>query len=161
MAADPASVPQTVWNALAGFIAGILGLLYASLGWSYTRQVKKNDDVAKKLEELAIKAESFAYAEDVASDYVRKQDFNSMEVRLASLASRRELVAYMREHKDQQQSQHLENKEVMKALTAASERRDAHAQEFRKEMRDNLHQLALKVEFVSTIQKAQGAPGSS
>jgi hypothetical protein len=162
--ADPTSLPQSAWNWIAGIVVTVLT---AIIGWNWKDQAKKVSDQGKEIGALKVQAAGFACTEDIARDYVKRSEFAAMEVNVAGLASRRELIAYMREHREQQQRweqqqerRHDENKEAMRDICAASLLRDKHAQEFRTEMRNGLQNLALKVEAVSTIQKVQGAPGS-
>jgi hypothetical protein len=169
--ADPTSLPQSTWNWIGGIVAT---LLTALVGWNWKDISKKVSKNAEEISALKVQAATFACSEDVTRelegvrrDYVSREDFKDMEVEVAKMASRRELMAAMRVHREEQrrwekqmERQHAENKDSMKEIKDASLLRDSHAQAFRTEMRTAFGDLALKVEAVSTIQKAQGAPGS-
>lgn len=163
--ADPTSLPQSAWTWIGGVVAT---LITALIGWNWKDIAKKVSDQGKEISDLKVRAATFACAADVDRDYAKRTEVAALEVRVAGHASRRELIAYMREHREQQtrwegqqQRQHDENKEAMREIKEASLLRDHHAQEFRGEMREAINKLALKVESVSTIQSVQGAPKSS
>lgn len=163
--ADPTSLPQSAYNWIGGIVAT---LLTALVGWNWKDLSKKVSDNAREISALKVQAASFACTDDISRDYASREEFTAMEVSVAKLASRRELIAYSRQHReeaqrdrDQQARQHVENREAMRDIREASLLRDKHAQEFREEMRGALGKLALKVEAVSTIQSVQGAPKSS
>jgi hypothetical protein len=169
--ADPTSLPQSTWSWIGGIVATLLAGL---VGWNwkdFNKKISKHSEEisALKVETASLKVQSasFACSEDVTRDFVSRAEFKDMEVELAKMASRRELMAAMRVHREEQrrwekqmERQHVENKDVMREIKDASLLRDSHAQAFREEMRDAIGALALKVESVSTIQKVQGAPGS-
>lgn len=163
--ADPTSLPQAAWNWIAGLLATAL---YGIIGWNVRVHHKKVEGHGKEISDLKLQAATFACADDVTRDFIGRQEFKAMEVEVAKMASRRELIAYMREHREeqkrweaQQQRQHEQNREDLREIKEASLLRDHHAQEFRGEMRDAIGKLAIKVAEVATVQKVQGAPGSS
>lgn len=166
--ADPTSLPESVWHWIGALIGGILTVLVGVIGWNFADVKKKGEDNSKAITALELDATKFACSADVSRDYARRDDLAAVWVKMATFASRRELMTYMRLQREQnatwereQQRQHDENKESMQEIKKASLLRDEHAQAFREEMRKALGDLALKVENVSTIQQVQGAPGGS
>lgn len=153
---------------MGALVGGVLSLFALVIGWNYREVVNKGKDNSTAITALKVEAAAFARMEDVNRDFVKREEFVAMEVQMAKLVSRRELIAYMRAQKDdqakrdrQQELQHGENKEVMREIKDASLLRDKHAQEFRTEMREAISELALKVEKVSTIQEVRGASAGS
>lgn len=166
--ADPTSLPQAAWNWLGALVGGVLTLFAAVIGYNFREVSNKGKDNSAAISALKVEAATFARMEDVNRDFVKREEFVAMEVQMAKLVSRRELIAYMRAQKDDQakrdrqlELQHAENKEVMRDIKDASLLRDKHAQEFRAEMREAIGELALKVEKVSTIQEVKGALAGS
>jgi hypothetical protein len=180
--ADPTSVSESAAVAwIASAIGTILMAFGAVLGWNYRETVKTVKGQGEAIAALQVKtgkieteAASFVGKDEVERDFVRKVELTEMEVRVAGLASRKELIAYMREHserqqrwEEQQQRQHEQNREHLKEIKDASLLRDKHAQEFRDEMRtaigavaQDMGRLAIKVAEVATTQKVKGEQGS-
>src|ERR1700735_4789309 len=124
--ADPTSLPESAWHWIGAFVGSVLTILVGIIGWNFADVKKKGEDNSKAIGDLKLEAAKFAIATEVSRDYVSREDFSAMEVKVAGLVSRRELIAYMRAHRDeqaqrdkQQERQHIENKDVMKDIKEA------------------------------------------
>jgi len=128
-----------------GIFGVIMTMLYGAIGLSWSRTQRQVDNI-----EEAVK--KFVPREDIDAVYARAERLRSLELTVAELASRRELMAHMEHIAEDRRSQAATVKASFLELKETIETNESHSQEFRHEMRSAIHKLAMEAQRIATIQ---------
>lgn len=140
---------QTIVNWAGGVIAGLFGIITAAGGWMFTKYIAKIDSLSDIVGGLV-----------PADEVVTKDQLAAIEVRVAELVSRKELITHLEQMREDRLRMHEENKDNLKDMYSLLERKEVAHDEFRDELRNSVHDLALKVGSAIAVQNDRDkAPG--
>lgn len=107
--------PQWVLNAAFSIVMGLLGLISAIIVYIVNIYRHKIDAMEHDRTLLATAADLEA-VDKASREFATNDHLREIEMRIATLVSRRELLTYLKEMRESNQQKHAENIEHMKEI---------------------------------------------